>query len=263
VVYVHPLPNNDDYDKMYPPDYQSGVDKTIRDPEKKLPGLRFTYDAQFDLIKKYAGVTSRILDYGCGNANFIVNAHHHHFSCDGAEFNDKHVEILRKEIPSGNFYTISEFLKNENLKYDVIRLSNVLEHLDQPNEIIKILLSRLNPKGLLLVEGPVEYNSNFAFFTRKIYFKSMNLLRGGYVSSHTPTHITFTNAKNQLAFFAKFDLETIQYTITESAWPYPETFSEAPGIGNKVKALIAKISKSLSSMSKNKGNTFLYAGRKK
>jgi 2-polyprenyl-3-methyl-5-hydroxy-6-metoxy-1,4-benzoquinol methylase len=260
---VDPRPDANDYDKMYPPDYQSGVDKTIHDSTKKLPGLRISYGFQFDLIKKHSGPKAKILDYGCGNANFIVNALHHNFACDGAEFNEEHVTILRREIPDGNFYTIPEILNNPECRYDVIRLSNVLEHLDKPNEIVAALVSKLNDKGLLLVEGPVEYNSNLAFLTRKIYFKSMNLLRGGYIADHAPTHITFTNSQNQLAFFSKFGLEKLEYKITESAWPYPESFSEAPGMGNKLKALIAKISKGLSSLMKNKGNTFLYAGRKK
>jgi 2-polyprenyl-3-methyl-5-hydroxy-6-metoxy-1,4-benzoquinol methylase len=264
VVYINPLPDADDYQKMYPPDYQSGVDKTIlKDPYKKLPGLRFSYGFQFDLIKKQAVKNAVILDYGCGNANFLINARHHDFLCDGAEFNEAHVEILKKEFPQAGFCTISEILKDPEYKFDVIRLSNVLEHLDDPNKIIGTLIERLNNKGLLLVEGPVECNSNFAFFTRKIYFKWMNFIRKGYVADHAPTHITFTTAKNQLQFFNKFGLDCIEYKISEAEWPYPESFSEAPGIGGKIKVCIAKVSILLSSMFRNSGNTFIYAGRKK
>lgn len=264
VVYIDPLPDNDDYFKMYPPNYQGGCDKTIfNNPYKKLPGLRVSYGMQFDIIRKHAVKNPKILDYGCGNANFIVNACNAGFICDGAEFNEDHVKGLKTEFPAASFFTISELLSGNNKRYDVIRMSNVLEHLSNPNEIISILISKLNPDGVLLVEGPLEYNPNLAFFTRKLYFKIMNLLRGGYVTSHPPTHITFTNAKNQRSFFEKFKLGTLEYKIAEAEWPYPSTFSQADGITGKLKVCIAKLSMFISSFTKTKGNFFLYVGGKK
>jgi 2-polyprenyl-3-methyl-5-hydroxy-6-metoxy-1,4-benzoquinol methylase len=262
VVFIDPLPDSDDYFKMYPTDYQNGVDKSIlTDRYKKLPGLRYSYGIQFDLIKKHFNETPKVLDFGCGNANFLVNANAEGIKCDGAEYNELHVEILKKEIPTSNFYTTSEILHSSIIKYDIIRLSNVLEHLDKPNETLRILLTRLNKNGILLIEGPIECNFNFAFFTRKIYFKLMNLIKNGYVSNYTPTHITFTNSKNQLAFFEKFNLTTLEYQIREAEWPYPESYKTEKGIGGKIKVFIAKTSIKLSSKTKNWGNTFIYFGR--
>ncbi|MBA3663518.1 MAG: class I SAM-dependent methyltransferase [Bacteroidetes bacterium] len=264
VMYLDPLPSSDDYQKMYPTDYQGGADKTLlKNQYEKLPGLRTSYGIQFDAINKYSVKNPRVMDYGCGNANFIINASYTGLTCEGAEFNEEHVKTLRKEIPSVKFYTISEMLSHTNDRYDVIRMSNVLEHLYNPNEIIGALMSKLNEKGLFVIEGPVECNSNFAFFTRKLYFKWMNFIRKGYVSGHLPTHITFTNAKNQLSFFEKFNLESLEYKITESEWPYPASFSEARGLSGKVKACIARISIFLSSLTNTWGNTFLYVGRKR
>lgn len=262
VVYVNPLPDDTDYDKMYPTGYQSGLDKTIlTDLYKKLPGLRFSYGYQFDLINKVVGKKAEILDYGCGNANFIVNAMQAGFICDGAEFNPDHVNILKQNFSQASFFTINEILATNDKKYDVIRLSNVLEHLDNPNLVMVNLISKLKTKGILLIEGPVECNRNLAFFTRKVYFKLMNLIRGEYQASHAPTHITFTNANNQLEFFNKLKLDCVEYKITEAEWPYPDSFS-TPGLGAKVKYCIARISIFLSSFSKSSGNTFIYAGRR-
>ena len=201
VIYINPLPDEDDYIKMYPPSYQSGIDRTLlKDPYKKLPGLRFSYGFQFDLIKKHFSETAAIFDYGCGNANFLINAKEKGFMCDGAEFNQTHVDLLKKEIPTSSFYTIDQFLLNTTKKYSVIRLSNVLEHLHNPHEIILILSSKLAANGILLIEGPLECNFNLAFLTRKFYFKLKQLLKKNN-ADHKPTHITFTNSKNQLLFF--------------------------------------------------------------
>jgi 2-polyprenyl-3-methyl-5-hydroxy-6-metoxy-1,4-benzoquinol methylase len=264
VIYLDPLPSEDDYFKMYPPSYQSGIDNTIlNNPYKKLPGLRFSYGYQFDLIKKYMSSEVRILDYGCGNANFLINAKSQGFSCDGAEFNKAHVDILKKEIPSSNFYTTEEFLQQTVTQYEVIRLSNVLEHLHNPNEVIKSLQSKLTKDGILLLEGPLECNSNLAFLSRKFYFYLKKLLQKNYLATHDPTHITFTNSKNQLRFFEACGLEKLSYTIIERAWPYPESIRSTIGIGGKSKAIIAQVSMLVSKFVPNWGNTFIYAGRKK
>jgi 2-polyprenyl-3-methyl-5-hydroxy-6-metoxy-1,4-benzoquinol methylase len=262
IIYIDPLPDENDYLKMYPPEYQGGVDKTIlKNPYKKLSGLRFSYGYQFELLKEHAIKNPRILDYGCGNAHFICNALKAGFECDGVEYNTKQVEILRRQIPGRVFYTISDFLENSKDKYDVIRLSNVLEHMDDPNKIIKILVSKLTEKGVLLIEGPIECNFSFALLTRKIYFFCMNKIRKGYIANHTPTHITFTNSINQLSFLNKFGLTKLEYKIIEAEWPYPESFQLSKGFGEKTKALIAKLSMALSSFVPTWGNTFLYIGK--
>lgn len=264
LVYLHPLPTPDDYMKMYPPSYQSGVGKEIlANPYKKLIGLRYSYGIHFDLIRRHASEKARILDYGCGNANFLLNALHHGFSCEGAEFNPSHVEILKKEIPQTNFYTIDDVLNGRTPRFDVIRLSNVLEHLDNPIEVIKKLVDLLNPKGILLIEGPIETNPNVALWTRKVYFTLRKRLQPSWVVTHTPTHIIFTNATNQRQFFKKFALEELYYDVTEAPWPYPNSWKEAQGIGGKLKALIAQLSMKISKLSKDWGNTFIYVGRKK
>lgn len=262
-IYINPLPNGDDFTQMYPVSYQSGVDKTIlKDLYKKLPGLRFSYGIQFDFIKNHAPNNPKILDYGCGNANFIINAISVGFKCDGTEFSANQVQILKNEIPQSGFYAIYDFLDDKKLRYDVIRLSNVLEHMDTPCETIGILIKKLTENGILLVEGPVETNFNLAFLTRKIYFMIKHRIHSEYISDHLPTHITFTNRRNQLAFFTNFKLETLEYKITEAGWPYPSSIKSAKGLGAKIKACIATCSIFLSLLTNTWGNTFLYIGKK-
>jgi 2-polyprenyl-3-methyl-5-hydroxy-6-metoxy-1,4-benzoquinol methylase len=265
LIYINPLPDVSDYVAMYPPSYQAGVKADIlKNQYEKLLGLRYSYGYQFDLIKKFAP-NGTMLDYGCGAANFLINANHHGIACDGAEFSPEHVAILRAQIPHRKFYLISDILSDENqeIKYDIIRLSNVLEHLDDPTKITSQLLNRLNPNGILLIEGPIETNFSLAFLSRKIYFSTRKLLQPSWKVSHTPTHIFFTNAKNQRDFFKRFPLEEIHFDITEAPWPYPNSWGEAQGVGGKVKALIAQFSMMVSKLFNNWGNTFIYVGRKK
>jgi len=264
--YLTPLPKAEDYQAMYPPSYQSGVEKTIlQDFSQKIPGLRYTYQYKFDLIRKFANQqpSIKVLDYGCGNANFILNANHYGIRCDGTEFNPMHVEILRKEIRESQFFTVEDFLAGKTPKYDVIHLSNVLEHLDKPVTIIENIVSQLNPNGILLVEGPIEANFSPAQLTRHWYFSVRKFLQPTWLPTHAPTHIFFSNYQNQQDFFKKIPaLTQLHYEAKDEPWPYPEFKEQAQGIGGNVKYLIGQVSKKLSVINPTWGNTFIYVGRK-
>jgi 2-polyprenyl-3-methyl-5-hydroxy-6-metoxy-1,4-benzoquinol methylase len=259
LIYLTPFPTQEDYVFMYPPSYQSGINTKIIENEK-LAGLRFPYSKHFELINKFSP-GKKILDYGCGSANFVLNAHKKGFACDGVEYNSAHIDILIKEIPGGNFYLIDDFLKSTILKYDVIRLSNVLEHLDNPNGVIQILTKKLNPKGILLVEGPIETNTNLAFLFRRTYFQLYKLINKNRKATHSPTHIFFSNAVNQKEFFKQNKLSELHFEVTECEWPFPENFSEVKSVGSFFKWMIAKKSKLISHFAKNWGNTFIYVGK--
>ncbi|MGZ3863961.1 MAG: class I SAM-dependent methyltransferase [Bacteroidia bacterium] len=261
--FVFPFPNAEDFEVIYPASYQSGVNSEIcNDPYTKISGIRFSYGEQFDLIKKFAP-GKQILDYGCGAANFLINARHSGFQCDGAEYNPEHIAVLRKEIPESTFYTIEDVLSGNTKRYDVIRLSNVLEHLTNPREITEKLISKLNPGGILLVEGPIETNHTFALRIRQIYFNISKLIRKNRLVSHPPTHIFFANSKNQRLFFKNYPLEELFFKLDESEWPFPESMAEARGPSGMLKFLIARFSMLIRPLSKNWGNTFIYIGRKK
>ena len=261
LIYQDPLPNEDDYKVMYPPTYQMGIgDNILEKPYKKLSGLRFSYGHQFDLINKFQ-VNGTMLDYGCGDANFLINANHHNIDCDGVEYSTEHVEILKRGINGRRFFTIEDFWKQGELKYDIIRLSNVLEHLDNPIGIVTKLVSRLNPDGILLIEGPIETNFNLAQQLRSFYFRLKKRLWKNWHGTHAPTHIIFSNLQNQRDFFSQFNLKELHFEVSEAEWPFPR-FQDVKGVGDFIKAFIAKLSMMLSKMNKNWGNTFLYIGRK-
>jgi SAM-dependent methyltransferase len=261
LIYVNPLPSDVDYLAMYPPTYQNGVDQEIILEGEKLPGLRFPYSKHFELIRKYAP-GKNILDYGCGQASFVVNAKNYGFECDGVEYNPLHIDVLKASIQGSNFYEINHFLKNQSEKYDVIRLSNVLEHLENPNNIIQLLTSKLTTHGILLIEGPIETNPSFALFIRKFYFKMSRLLFKNKKANHPPTHIFFSNSDNQRNFFRKNALTELHFEITECEWPFPENLTEIRSPGTFLKYIIAKTSILSRILNKNWGNTFIYIGKK-
>jgi SAM-dependent methyltransferase len=266
LTYLNTFPNEDDYLKMYPPSYQEG--KASSEPQldlyQKMPGLRFSYGEQLDCVKKYVGkANATLLDYGCGNGHFLVRAIQEGLKCDGAEYNPVYISALKDDIKNCNFYTIADVLSGKTgKKYDVIRLSNVLEHLTNPNEVITSLKNHLTPDGILLIEGPIEHNFSLAQAFRNTYFRVSKFFKPNRTINFPPYHIFFSNAQNQQQFFKNLGYQELSFVVMEDAWPFPVNLKSAKGVKLKIMASVAQISLFCTkNCQKAWGNTFLYIGK--
>lgn len=267
LTFLDPLPAPDDYIKMYPPEYQNNtLDLNIqKDWAKKLPGLRFSYAKHFELIKKYCGEGASILDYGCGNAHFIMNAQVAGFRCTGAEFNPEYLKLLQSETNLVHFILIEDLIQGrEGNKYDVIRLSNVFEHLVNPHEVIEMLANHLTSEGIFLIEGPVEHNKSLAFFVRSFYFSIFSFLKPKRTVVSPPYHIIFSNYSNQKEIFSKLGLQNLYFGTSEDPWPFPSSVALTQSLFKNITAVIGIASTWFSKTFKtNWGNIFIYVGKKK
>ncbi len=250
LVYLNPLPTQEDYVAMYPVSYQSEIQVQANGAYKHLL-------EQINALSK----GKKLLDYGCGNGRFVVEALAAGFQTTGTEFSPQLIQLLQEKIPAAQFHTIEDF-KQQTEKYDIIFLSNVLEHLSNPQEIMQMLYEKLEAEGLMVLEGPIEHNFSLAANFRKTIFAIRKLIFKKQ-AQHVPYHIFYANAKNQKAFLEYLGLQTLSYQIEEQPWPFPASWQQAHGIKNKLLYLIASISISFSKWSSHWGNTFVYIGRKK
>lgn len=248
LIQVYPLPDYADFLLMYPTDYQGEV----------TTNASGYYDNLIEKIKKLSS-GNRLLDYGCGGGRFLKEVSESGFDLYGVEFNPDLVELLKIKFPDIKFCSTDQFQTGSE-KYDIIFMSNVLEHLTNPFEILEQLKNRLYPGGIFVIEGPLENQFHFALVIRKIYFAfKKHILRR--VAYHSPRHITFSNAKNQQLLFKRVNIHTIEFKVWEEAWPFPYSLKDAKGFFKKIQFFIAKFSILLGSFNKNWGNRFLYIGR--
>lgn len=249
LIFVNPLPDTDDLIKMYPVEYQGNL----------AIAASGAYNSLFSQIQS-KGKYSSILDYGCGGGRFVVEALEKGYSVTGAEYNPELVANLSKTFTKASFLTIDDFYKSD-AKYDIIFLSNVLEHLTNPKEIMLKLRERVSENGLFVLEGSVENNFNLTLFTRKIiFFIRKNFF--GKKASHTPTHILYANRKNQEQFLKDIGLTTLYYEIKESNWPYPMRYEDCHSLMQKLMYGIATFSVAMSKIFPFWGNNFVYIGKK-
>lgn len=248
LVYVTPLPEQDDLIKMYPIEYQGDL-------------VTVSTEKYVDLLQriKQTGNFTHVLDYGCGGGRFVIEALNAGYEVTGTEYNPELIKSLSETFPKAKFYSVADF-EQSTQTYDVIFLSNVLEHLTNPKATMNLLKSKLKPNGIFVLEGPVEYNFTLTSVLLKSFFSFRKNVFNKKVS-HPPRHIFYSNAKNQEGFFKSLELKTIFYKIDETPWPFPMNYGECNTLAKKIMFLWASCSILIGKLFPSWGNNFVYIGQ--
>lgn len=128
-----------------------------------------------------------LLDVGAGKGEFLSEAQKAGFRCVGAEPSPRFCEHVTKnfgiEMHCGYLGSLPEL---KNRRFDVISMLHVLEHVEQPHELLDEIYSNLNPGGLLFIEVP---NTDSTFL--KIIDAWYKLKGLGWSSRLSPFHPPF------------------------------------------------------------------------
>lgn len=235
---------------MYPVAYQSPIDTAPSN----------TYQWFWHLVGPLPH-GSMLLDYGCGSGRFVKEALVQGYSVVGVEFGHTMVNQLENAFPKTKFYTVDQFHSRESPAFDVVFLSNVIEHLSNPTEVLSFLVKNLKPGGLLVAEGPLETNRSFANLFRRLTFRlRKSLFRT--TAKHVPTHVLMANKRNQLQFFKNVGLSTTYFRLNEQPWPFPYFWKIGEAPSKLLLVVVARVSVFLQPFIPGYGNTFVYIGRK-
>jgi cyclopropane fatty-acyl-phospholipid synthase-like methyltransferase len=160
------------------------------------------YEAFNEPILEYIPTqVTRILDLGCGNGILGKKIKETH-TCEitGVTYSEDEAKIARQHINQVKVADLNTIDTSEIGKFDCIICSHVLEHLYQPEELLKKLYSNLSDNGVLIVALP-----NIMFYRQRWQLMKGNFkyTEGGLMDS---THFRF------------FDWDTAQKLITESGF---------------------------------------------
>jgi 2-polyprenyl-3-methyl-5-hydroxy-6-metoxy-1,4-benzoquinol methylase len=118
---------------------------------KELPGFK---DIQNDKI--------RLLDVGCGEGWALKFFKEKNWEVSGLEFSDFGCKTFNSDcldhLLLGDIYDNIDLLINKNEKYNVIWLTNTLEHVLDPETLLLKLRKLLNKKGILVVQIPNDFS---------------------------------------------------------------------------------------------------------
>ncbi len=204
-----------------------------------LKRLKFVIDT----LRKYNRPHSRVLDVGCGNGIMSLNLGREGFNVTGIDVSEKAIAKAKAKnsYPNVHFECLSaEALMAQNDSYEFIICSEVLEHLENPADLLSKIRRMLKDDGKLIVTVPNGKGPRETLVTRPTLYvrehnkglwnlmnktKSVLGFSGTTVQSNADNldHIQFFSKKDLLSLSIKTDFEIIDFgnaNFVSDVFPY-------------------------------------------
>jgi SAM-dependent methyltransferase len=128
------------------PRAKSIIDRTY------LVARKYALHWKENIIEKVSPTARRkLLDYGCGTGSFLIHMKNAGWDAHGLEPSPLARAVIRKQASIDIHEDLSSLTDKD---FDVITLWHVLEHVPNPNEVVRELASKLIEGGSLLVALP-------------------------------------------------------------------------------------------------------------
>lgn len=143
------------YDEYYDLDFLK------KGQEFMYPQRSRTFTDIANRIKRLVGSDKKLLDVGCGDAHFLKICETKGFVCTGVEPSKALSAYSATKVKGSiiNAEYLPELFPKET--FDVITFIQVVEHLLNPQEILKVAKHHLRPGGLLVIEVPSIWSPHF------------------------------------------------------------------------------------------------------
>lgn len=145
-----------------------------------------------------------LLDIGCGSGEFLLRARECGYIGYGIDFDPTTIEIAKSIGLNVEVNDIANFKSDE--LFDVAILSHVIEHVENPKEMIQEIYKRLSPGGYFYIATP-----NFHSAGRKIF-------KNNWRGIDAPRHMHFFNKKN-----LKIILKKSGFTNLKQVYDLPQS----------------------------------------
>ncbi|MBI2353863.1 MAG: class I SAM-dependent methyltransferase [Deltaproteobacteria bacterium] len=158
--HITPIPTPEELEKVYREDYYSTEKPLYLERHREdLEWWNLVYGERYDLFEQLLpSVRRRIVDVGSGPGFFLLQGKERGWDALGIEPSSQsaaHSRELGLEI-------VEEFLDDTLVTqlgtFDVVHLSQVLEHIPHPHDMVKRAHGLLAPGGLLCVIVPNDYS---------------------------------------------------------------------------------------------------------
>ncbi|MDC1414758.1 class I SAM-dependent methyltransferase [Gammaproteobacteria bacterium] len=230
---IFPKPSIDEIEAYYRDKYYQlslgAYQKSYSDDEISY------FDAEADIciatINKYTRVKESLLDIGCGEGHFSRYFLEQGWDIKSVDFS---IEGIKKNNPSvmpyfeqGDIMSFLQKSSNEELKYGLINLDNVLEHVLEPRELLLSLKSHLSNKTVLRIQVPNDF-SKF-----QTYLVEMDATEETWVQP--PEHLTYFNKQSLKNLVENIGLKIISmqadYPIEQFLISDNSNYSKNPNLG--------------------------------
>jgi 2-polyprenyl-3-methyl-5-hydroxy-6-metoxy-1,4-benzoquinol methylase len=124
-----------------------------KNPKKYLADNDVTYFGIISYLENNCEKSSKILEVGCGFGYLTYALKKADYDIVGIDISQKSIEFARANF--GDNYILGDIANlNSDIKFDVIILTEVIEHIPDPINFLKILKNNLAPSGKIILSTP-------------------------------------------------------------------------------------------------------------
>ena len=237
------------------------------------PAVQAGYEQRYDRALRTArGVLGRpiasVLDVGCGIGNFVHYAETRGMAAYGTDVEEKAVRAARDRGLAVATSADLDGLIGEDGALDAVTLWDVIEHLYEPDDVVRSCVARLVPDGVLVLETPdgafpvrtavralhavtggrADLTGSLYYWEHKTYFTAAGLrsiLRRCGADVVSVRRDTSPKAKMQQMFdhYASGRSASRREKALATAWPLLEAAARRVGAGNKLIVVARKRSR--------------------
>lgn len=195
------LPSQDELNGLYEKHYNFGGERNTRYTQLRARFINsFLYRIWLaidgDISFHRMGGSGSLLDVGCNEGRGLEFYQSHGFSAEGLELNSKAAEVARTKGYTV-YGSILESFSTEK-KYDVVVLSNVLEHSLDPRAMLQHIYKLLHPNGQVWISCP-----NSRSWLRSAFGRY-------WINWHVPFHIVHFSPDTLREMLKKSQFEVIK-----------------------------------------------------
>ena len=147
-------------------------------------------------LSKFEDFEKKYLDFGSGNSRHLSHIKDQYpkwilYGYDKSEF-------AKKNLIENNFNLIDSLENVPDSFFDIINLSSVIEHLEQPSKDLNMLKKKLKPGGIIIIKTPNWKSLGRVFF------------RKNWINYDIPRHIHVFSSKNLKKFLVNNKFEIVK-----------------------------------------------------
>ena len=180
--------------------------KEAKKESRKFAGLFRWIKGTNNQGQFYAKKDDFFLDIGCGSGISLIEAEYLGANAFGLEA-DPNVGKISKELNLNIFQGNLEDSPFKDIQFDLIVLNQVIEHIPEPDILLKKLTQKLTKNGVIIISFP-NVNSFWRFLFKK-----------RWINWHIPYHLHHFKGKNFIRLLDKCGFQLIKKnSITPNIW---------------------------------------------
>lgn len=155
IFFFAETPTDLELQEYYRTTYSINHKKQLYDMFKKKYDSKF-YKNEISNILNYYKIKRNdltILDFGTGYGFFLKAAKSKGFNVYGIEYDSEIADYNKNEFGI-KMITLTDLEKIPDRTFDVIRAFHIIEHLSDPEKILKIFYNKLKYKGIIMISSP-------------------------------------------------------------------------------------------------------------